>query len=466
MDALQAAEELRLLGKIAGPIVLTSLLLYFRSIISMLFLGNLGDVELAGGSLAIGFANITGYSIMKGLAMGMEPICCQAYGAKRWTVLSKTYKRSVCLLLLATIPISLLWLYMEPILLWLGQDPMITLVAKVYITFSLPDLLAQAHLHPLRIFLRTQGLTKPLTLTATGSMLLHLPINYFLVKHLNLGVRGVALATAWNSLNLNLGLLIYLVLSKKALKPWDGSLLSCFRGWWPLLTLAVPSILSVCLEWWWYEIMLLLCGLLSNPQATVAAMGILIQTTGLIYVFPYSLSLGLSTRVGHELGANRPTRARWAAIIGLIVAVACGILAFTFTFAVRYVWGKMYTSELQILALTSSALPILGFCELGNCPQTAASGVLTGSAMFKVGANINFGSFYLIGLPVAFFMGFWLKIGFLGLWFGLVAAQASCVSMMMYTLLHTDWKYQAKRARDITQTAEASQNDLEANLLN
>ena len=60
---------------LAQPMILTGLLLYLRSMISMLFLGRLGGLALAGGSLAIGFANITGYSVLSGLAMGMEPIC-------------------------------------------------------------------------------------------------------------------------------------------------------------------------------------------------------------------------------------------------------------------------------------------------------------------------------------------------------------------------------------------------------
>ncbi|MCI11927.1 multidrug and toxin extrusion protein 2-like, partial [Trifolium medium] len=37
--------------------------------ISMLFLGHLNELALAGGSLAVGFANITGYSILSGLAV-------------------------------------------------------------------------------------------------------------------------------------------------------------------------------------------------------------------------------------------------------------------------------------------------------------------------------------------------------------------------------------------------------------
>ncbi|KAJ4970226.1 hypothetical protein NE237_003325 [Protea cynaroides] len=459
-------EELISLVKIALPMLLTSLLLYSRSIISMLFLGYLGDIQLAGGSLSIGFANITGYSVIKGLAMGMEPICCQAYGAKRWNLLTQTFQKTFCLLLLVTIPISFLWLSMDHLLLWMGQDPAVTSMAKVYLIFSLPDLLAQAHLHPLRIFLRTQGLTTPLTLAAIFALILHLPINYLLVIYLNLGVKGVALGSACHSLNLNLGLLVYLVRSRKSLKPWSGaSLTSWFQGWRPLLALAMPSAVSVCLEWWWYELMQLLCGLLINPQASVAAMGILIQTTSLIYVFPHSLSMALSTRVGHELGANSPARAQSAAIIGLSVAAACGFSAVIFTTAVRNMWGRMFTDKEQILALTSIALPILGLCELGNAPQTAACGVLTGSAQPRVGANINFGSFYLIGLPIAVLMSFGFKIGFLGLWFGLGAAEASCLSMMMYTLIRTDWKHQAKRAQELTRAAEGHLYDLETSLL-
>ncbi|KAF9597689.1 hypothetical protein IFM89_021167 [Coptis chinensis] len=466
LPSKQVLEELKSLGRIACPIVITSLLLHAKSIISMLFLGHLGNVELAGGTLSMGFANITGYSIIKGLAMGMEPICCQAYGAKRWSVLSQAYQKTLLLLLLATIPISLLWLNMEELLLWSGQDPDITSVAKVYITFSIPDLLGQANFYPLRIFLRSQCLTKPITIASFCAIVLHLPINYFLVMYLNMGVEGVALASSWFTLNLNLILLVYLAISKAVLKPWSTEAsMWCFQGWKTLVALAVPSVLSVCLEWWWYEVMLLLSGLLINPKASVAAMGILIQVTGLIYVFPSSLSLGTSTRVGHELGADQPASARFASIIGIAVAASCGLSAFGFTIILRNSLGKLFTSEPEVVELTSIVLPILGFCELGNCPQTVACGVLTGSARPKVGAKINFTSFYLIGLPLAILLGFQLKVGFVGLWFGLVAAQMSCMCFMVYTIICTDWNYQAKRANELTYKAEGSKDDLEAYLL-
>ncbi|EHA8589296.1 hypothetical protein COCNU_scaffold008923G000040 [Cocos nucifera] len=63
------------------PIAVTALLIYSRSVLSMIFLGFLGDLPLAAGSLAIAFANITGYSVLPGLSLGMEPLCSQAFGA-------------------------------------------------------------------------------------------------------------------------------------------------------------------------------------------------------------------------------------------------------------------------------------------------------------------------------------------------------------------------------------------------
>nr|XP_025636357.2 protein DETOXIFICATION 53-like [Arachis hypogaea] len=462
----EVKEELQSIIKISSPIIMTSLMIYSRSVISMLFLGHQGKVELAGGSLALGFANITANSVLKGLTMGMDPICCQAYGAKRYSLLNQTFFRVTCLLLVVSIPISILWLNMGPVLQMLGQDPQVTKVAQVFMVFSIPELLAQAHLNPLRTFLRTQGLATPITVVASCAAALHLPINYFLAIHLNLGVKGIALATGLNSINMILGLLSYLFFSKKPLKPWQGtSFFSIFHGWKPLLSLALPSCVSVCLEWWWYEIMLFLCGLLRNPQATVATMGILIQTLGFLYVFPFSLSIALTTRIGHSLGASQPTKARRSAIIGFIIALTFGVIAFIFLMFVRRNLGKLFTNETQIIDMVTSVLPILGLCEICNWSQTVSCGILSGTARPYLGARINLCAFYLIGLPVAIFATFIYKYELLGLWFGMLVAQISCLSMMIYTLVKTDWGDQTKRAVELSQLPQLLADGRDCNSL-
>ncbi|KAF5739816.1 MATE efflux family protein 5 [Tripterygium wilfordii] len=448
----EVVEEVKAIGKISGPTAITGLLMYSRSMISMLFLGYLGELELAGGSLAIGFANITGYSVISGLAMGMEPICGQAYGAKQMKLLGLTLQRTVLLLLSTSIPISFMWLNMNRILLWCGQDQEISNIAHTFILFSIPDLFFLSILHPLRVYLRTQSIILPLTCCSAISVLLHVPLNFLLVVHFKLGIAGVAIATVWTNLNLILLLISYVYFSGVYKDSLVSPSADCLKGWSSLLALAVPTCVSVCLEWWWYEFMILLCGLLVNPKATIASMGILIQTTSLVYVFPSALSQGVSTRVGNELGATRPAKARISMIVSLACAVGLGLVAMLFTTLMRHKWATFFTNDPEILELTAIALPIAGLCELGNCPQTTGCGVLRGSARPTIGANINLGSFYLVGMPVAMFMGFVVKMGFPGLWLGLLAAQGCCALLMLVVLFRTDWIVQVERAKELTQT--------------
>ncbi|KAE8718268.1 serine/threonine-protein kinase HT1-like isoform X1 [Hibiscus syriacus] len=430
LQMINVGDELLSIGKISGPIMMASMLIQSRTIISMLFLSHLGQEELAGGSLAMGFGNITG-------------VCHQRSILWDGSHLRPSLRRQTIL----------------------GQDPDATKIAEVFLVSFIPELIAQALLHPIRIFLKSQGITTPITMAAVCAVLLHPLINYIFTAYFQLGVKGIALALACTTFNLNLGLMVYMVVSETPLKPWHGvKVLLIFQGWKPLLTLALPSLFSVCLEWWWYEIMLFLCGLLDSPKASVAAMGILIQTTGFLYNFPYSLSSGISTRVSQALGAGQPSCAHRAANIGLVLAFLFGVSAFVVTTVLRSWWGKLFTDEPQILDLISTVLPILGLCEVGNSPQTAACGVLTGTARPKDGVRINLCSFYIVGLPVAILTTFTFKLGFKGLWFGLLAAQISCVCMMIYTLVQTDWKHQAKRADKLT-TAAADKDDLETSLL-
>lgn len=448
----EVANELKSLFNLAFPIALAALVLYIRSMVSMVFLGWLGDTELAAGSLAIAFANITGYSVLSGLALGMEPLCSQAFGAQLPQLLSLTLQRSIVFLLCCCVPITLLWLNISNILLYLHQDPTITHFAHTYLFFSLPDLLTNSFFHPIRIYLRAQGITLPIMLATLAGTVFHLLANYFFVFRLRLGVAGVATASATSNAVALAALVLY-VWGRGLHEPtWSKPSWECLSGWAPLVRLAAPSCVSVCLEWWWYEIMIVLCGLLVDPKATVASMGVLIQTTSLLYIFPSSLGFAVSTRVGNELGANRPDKARLSAFLSIFLSTLIGLSAMTFATSMKNVWARIFTNDVNILRLTSAALPVLGLCELGNCPQTVGCGVLRGSARPSTAANVNLGAFYIVGMPVAIGLGFWVGVGFIGLWQGLLLAQICCAGLMLYAVWSTNWDYEAMRAGVLTCT--------------
>ncbi|KAI7739407.1 hypothetical protein M8C21_010750, partial [Ambrosia artemisiifolia] len=288
-------EELNELLSMAIPITAANCLVFLRAVVSVLFLGRLGSLELAGGSLSLGFTNITGYSVLVGLASGLEPVCSQAYGSNnnnKWELLSASLVRMIVILLVAIIPISLLWLNLEPIMLLMGQDAAITSTAATYCYYSLPDLLTNCLLQPLRVYLRSQGVTKPLMCNLIA-VAFHVPLNYVLVVEKGLGVGGVAMASVLTNINM-MGLMIgYVWVYGKWKWTWrwtEGI------GMGKLVRLSVTSCMGICLEWWWYEIVTVLAGYLANPRLAVAGTGILIQTTSLMYTVPMALAGCVSAR--------------------------------------------------------------------------------------------------------------------------------------------------------------------------
>lgn len=134
-------------------------------------------------------------------------------------------------------------------------------------------------------------------------------------------------------------------------------------------------------------------------------------------------------------------------MVALACAFAIGFINVVWTVILRDKWGGLFTKDEELKALVASVLPIIGLCELGNCPQTTGCGILRGTARPVVGAHINLGSFYFVGTPIAVGLAFSLGIGFTGLWLGLLSAQAACAVSILYVVFcSTDWVGEAIKA--------------------
>ncbi|KAG4933555.1 hypothetical protein JHK87_047557 [Glycine soja] len=97
------------------------------------------------------------------------------------------------ILTLTCITISILWLNIEPVLLFCGQNPTISSIATTYLGFSLPDLIFTSLIISFKIFLRTQDVTLPFMFSATLAPFLHAIINIVVIHTFGLGIQGVAL---------------------------------------------------------------------------------------------------------------------------------------------------------------------------------------------------------------------------------------------------------------------------------
>ncbi|KAK8651863.1 hypothetical protein V6N13_141442 [Hibiscus sabdariffa] len=117
----------------AVPMVLCNVFYFSITMVSVMFAGHLGEVELAGSALASSWANVTGFAFMVGLSGALETLCGQGFGAKMYRMLGIYLQASCIISFLFSIIISILWFFTEPILVLLHQDPEISRTAALYI---------------------------------------------------------------------------------------------------------------------------------------------------------------------------------------------------------------------------------------------------------------------------------------------------------------------------------------------
>ncbi|KAI9112750.1 hypothetical protein K1719_016253 [Acacia pycnantha] len=433
---------------LAGPLISVNLLNFSLRLISVMFVGHLGELALSGSSMATSFASVTGFSLLQGMACALETLCGQSYGAKQQHKLGIHMQRAMLVLMIVSIPLALIWANTKSILIALGQDPEISAEAGQYAQFLIPCLFAYALLQCLIKFLQTQSIVFPMMFSSGVTTLLHILVCYILVFKSGLGTRGAALAIAISYWINVLILALYVKFSPSCAKAWSGFSKEAFHNIPTFLRLAIPSAVMVCLEMWSFEMMVLLSGFLPNPKLETSVLSICLNTTATVWMIPFGLSGAVSTRVSNELGAGHPLTAKLAVRVVMVMAVIESILVGTVLVLIRNIWGNAYSNEVIVVKYVATMMPILAFSNFLDGLQCVLSGTARGCGWQKIGAFVNLGSYYLVGIPSSIFLAFYLHIGGKGLWLGIILALFVQVLSLLIITIHTDWDLEAMKAKD------------------
>ncbi|KAL5844389.1 hypothetical protein ACOSQ4_010347 [Xanthoceras sorbifolium] len=438
--------ESKKLWSIVGPAIFSRVSTYTMNIITQAFAGHLGDVELAAISIAntviVGF----NFGLLLGMASALETLCGQAFGAKRLHMLGIYMQRSWIVLFLFCFLLLPVYIFASPILKWLGQPDDVAEMSGVVAVWLIPLHFSFAFLFPVQRFLQSQLKNQVIAWVSLVGLLINVLTSWLFVYVLDWGVKGAAVALDISWWFLFFGLFGYTIFGGCPLT-WSGFSIQAFSGLWEYTKLSVASGVMLCLENWYYRILILLTGHLENATLAVDALSVCMSINGWQLMIPLAFFAATGVRVANELGGGNGKAAQFATIVSVVQSTLIGLIFFLLILILKDKIALIFTSSEDVIQEVDSLSYLLAVTILLNSVQPVLSGVAVGSGWQATVAYVNLGCYYIIGLPLGFLMGWVFNFGVRGIWGGMIFGGTAIQTVILAIItVRCDWEKEAESA--------------------
>ncbi|XP_055960252.1 protein DETOXIFICATION 27-like [Mercurialis annua] len=438
--------ETKKLWQIAGPAIFGRIASYSMNIVSQAFAGHLGDVQLASISMAntviVGFT----FGLLLGMASALETLCGQAFGAKRYDMLGIYMQRSWIVLFMCCFLLLPLYLFASPILKWMGQPDDVAEQSELVAIWLLPLHFSFAFLFPLQRFLQCQLENQVIAWVSLGALMINVFTSWLFVYSLDFGVVGAAIALDMSYWVMVLALFVYVLF--RCPLTWTGFSIKAISGLWEFVQLSAASGVMLCLENWYYRILMLMTGFLPNATLATDALSVCMSINGWEMMIPLSFFAATGVRVANELGAGNGNAAKFATINSVVQSTIIGLLICISIVLLRDKVALLFTSSPDVLQQVDNLYVLLAVTILLNSIQPVLSGVAVGSGWQAYVAYINLGCYYFIGLPLGYLMESVFKLGVKGIWGGMIFGGTFVQTVILGIItLNSDWEKEAEKAR-------------------
>ena len=226
-------------------------------------------------------------------------------GANKPKLLGIYFQRGLWILFIALIPITIVSLLSNQILIGLGQPKEVSTKAGVFVRLSILCLPSLFVYELIRKMMQAMNIMMPMLIVAAASNIFNIMLCYVLVSETSLGYQGAAVARIVSCVFMPICLLLWIKISGAFEKIWDGfDLKESLRGWKDWIEVGLGGALGMCLEWWAFEILAILSGLLPDPTTEIGSNAIMFNTTALTYMFYLGVAIASTVRVGNGLGSG------------------------------------------------------------------------------------------------------------------------------------------------------------------
>lgn len=433
--------EARTIASYSLPLTVTFLLQYSVDALSLIAAGRLGKRELGAVSLANMSAAITCFAPIQGLATSLDTLCAQAYGSGRKHLIGLYCQRMALFLLCLCIPISILWLYAEPIMKHLVSDAESARLASLYLVALTCAIPGYVIFEIVKRFLQAQGLFQATTYVLLVAAPCHAIVVSVLIR--KFGFIGAPMAVAATRTLIAVLVLLYVRFINGS-GCWGGFSHRALTNWWTMIRLAIPGMIMVEAEYLAFEVMIIASSQFGTDY--LAVQGILSAIATISFQVPFSMSIAASTRIAGLIGAGAVGAGKVAAKMALTAVCITGCLNFIVYILFQARLPFIFTDDPVVARLATQLLPMLGLTTFLEGVGATAHGLLRGIGRQSIGGPATLSSYYFVALPTSLALGFGLDWKLHGLLWGLTLGLV-VVSLIEYTYLcMANWNKAATEA--------------------
>ncbi|CDY34637.1 BnaC08g41960D [Brassica napus] len=398
---LAALIEIKFLFHLAAPALFVYVINNGMSMLTRIFAGRMGSMQLAAASLGNSGFNMFTFGLMLGMGSAVETLCGQAHGAQRYDMLGVYLQRSTVVLLLTGLPVTLLFIFSTPLLTLLGEPADVASTASIFIYGMIPMIFAYAVNFPIQ----------------------------------NLSWWIIVIAQ-----------IMYIKMSPRCRRTWAGFSWKAFDGLWDFFRLSAASAVMLCLEAWYSQILVLLAGLLKNPELALDALAICMAISAISFMVSVGFNAAASVRVSNELGAGHPRSAAFATVVTTGVSFILSLLEAVVILSWRQVISYVFTDSPAVAEAVAELSPYLAITIVLNGVQPVLSGVAVGCGWQAFVAYVNIGCYYFVGIPIGYVLGFTYDMGAKGIWTGMIGGTLMQTIILLIVTIRTDWDKEVETA--------------------
>lgn len=387
------------------------------------------DVEaLAASVLAVSLFLVL-FLVGSGFAWAVMPLVASAAAEEDTTQMRRAARMGMWLSILYGIAAMLPILAAGPLLHLAGQDPALAALAGDYLSIAgwgmVPALLVMVLKSHLSALEATRMVLWSTVLAALANGLLNYALIFGNWGAPELGLRGAAIASLVSHLGPLALLATYVTLAPitraQALfnrfwrADWPAFVL-VFRLGWPigLTTLAEIGLFSVAA---------LMMGWIGTAE--LAAHGIAMEISTGIFMIHVGLNQVATVRAGRAMGHRdaRDLRRGAQVVLGCALTVAAVTVVLFLALPaplIRLFLDPGDPALPQIVAIGTALLAVAALFQIADSTQIITLGLLRGVRDTRVPMTLAVLSYWMVGVPAAWIMGFGLGWGAPGVWGGMV----------------------------------------------